>query len=148
MDLLKQNRLILDETKNVKQKESELMQEMDQSYLLLQNYKYKIQHLQREIQRIEQQETLYSEIDLYPIEQFKELQPDKIVEDSHQLMINRLQFELQERKRVLEELAQEQENRDELEKKLKERQARLELLQSKIRKVIETSKEMESVFEE
>jgi THO complex subunit 5 len=146
MELLNQHRAVIQGTKSVKEREMELMQDMDEQFLLLQNFKYKIQHLQREIQRIDQQETLYSEIDLYPLDQFREMQPEKVVEDQHQLMLNRLEFELEERKRLLLLLAEERERRDDLENAYKDKMNKLEGLKSQIAKVIQSSKDLEKVF--
>lgn len=48
--------------------------------------------------------SVYQDIPLYSIEEFKRLAPepartDEVLEDEHQLMLNRLSFELAERQR-------------------------------------------------
>jgi len=44
--------------------------------------------------------SIYQDVPLYNMEQFKELAPpEALVKDEHQLMLNRLSFELAERQR-------------------------------------------------
>ena len=147
MALLKEHRKVSMQAKDRKILEADQMQVMDRSHLLLQNLKYKIQHLQREIQRIEQQESLYSEIELYPVEEFQTVAPSVlIVEDPHALMLNRLSFELDERKRLIQELSMYREKRDEIEKMVKDKMQKLESLHGSIEGVIETARNLQTQF--
>ncbi|KAF9055292.1 hypothetical protein BDZ89DRAFT_1055879 [Hymenopellis radicata] len=80
-------------------------QEMDQSHLGLQNLLYEKQHLEREIQKCRQFASMYQDVPLYSLEDFIELAPEQArspeaLADEHQLMLNRLSFELAERTRL------------------------------------------------
>ncbi|KAG6897453.1 hypothetical protein C0992_001453 [Termitomyces sp. T32_za158] len=77
-----------------KEATSEARQEMDQSHLGLQNLLYEKRHLEREIEKCRQ----------FALEEFERLAPQEartedVLSDEHQLMLNRLSFELAERQR-------------------------------------------------
>ncbi|KAG6854771.1 hypothetical protein C0991_001198 [Blastosporella zonata] len=74
---------------------AEARQEMDQSHLGLQNLLYEKRHLEREIEKCRQ----------FALEEFTRLAPEAartedVLSDEHQLMLNRLSFELAERQRL------------------------------------------------
>jgi THO complex subunit 5 len=78
---------------------------MDQSHLDLQNLLYEKRHLEREIGKCRQFASIYQDIPLYSIEEFKVLAPaeartEDALANEHQLMLNRLNFELTERQRL------------------------------------------------
>jgi len=95
--------------------------DMDQSHLGLQNLLYEKRHLEREIEKCRQfasvsslstgvplslthPSSIYQDVPLYSLEDFKRLAPegahtDDVLSDGHQLMLNRLSFELAERQR-------------------------------------------------
>ncbi|KAF9485340.1 hypothetical protein BDN70DRAFT_871364 [Pholiota conissans] len=80
-------------------------QEMDQSHLHLQNLLYEKRHLEREIEKCRQFASIYQDIPLYNLDEFKRLAPEEarteeVLSDEHQLMLNRLSFELAERQRL------------------------------------------------
>ncbi|KAL1747227.1 Fms-interacting protein-domain-containing protein [Schizophyllum fasciatum] len=75
--------------------------EMDAAHLRLQNLLYEKRHLEREIDKCRQFASIYQDIPLYPIEEFRQLAPPEAhSDDPHQLMLNRLSFELVERQRL------------------------------------------------
>ncbi|TFY66949.1 hypothetical protein EVG20_g4148 [Dentipellis fragilis] len=78
---------------------------MDQSHLGLQNLLYEKRHLEREIEKCRQFASIYQDIPMYPVDEFVQLAPpeartDSVMSDAHQLMLNRLGFELAERQRL------------------------------------------------
>ncbi|KAF9259526.1 hypothetical protein L218DRAFT_933661 [Marasmius fiardii PR-910] len=80
-------------------------QEMDQSYLGLQNLLYEKRHLEREIDKCRQFASVYQDVPLYSLEEFERLAPEEartsnVMANEHQLMLNRLSFELAERQRL------------------------------------------------
>jgi len=88
-----------------KQATSDARQEMDQTHLGLQNLLYEKRHLEREIDKCRQFASMYQDITLYPLDEFKRLAPgearmDEVLGNPHQLMLNRLSFELAERQRL------------------------------------------------
>ncbi|KAG6821264.1 hypothetical protein H0H93_002374 [Arthromyces matolae] len=77
-----------------KEATAEARQDMDQSHLVLQNLLYEKRHLEREIEKCRQ----------FALEDFSRLAPEAarteaVLLDEHQLMLNRLSFELAERQR-------------------------------------------------
>lgn len=79
--------------------------EMDQSHLGLQNLLYEKRHLEREIEKCRQFASIYQDVPLYTLEEFQRLAPEEarteeVLSDEHQLMLNRLSFELAERQRL------------------------------------------------
>ncbi|KAG5651432.1 hypothetical protein H0H81_008662 [Sphagnurus paluster] len=90
-----------------KEATAEARQEMDHSHLGLQNLLYEKRHLEREIEKCRQfakPSSIYQDVPLYSLEEFKLLAPEAartedVLSDEHQLMLNRLSFELAERQR-------------------------------------------------
>ncbi|GJJ77933.1 THO complex subunit 5 [Entomortierella parvispora] len=74
----------------------------------IQNIKYQRKYLTNEIARCRDMETIYQEVPLVSLEEFRQTAPKELTtveamddqEEMHQLMLNRLQFELEERKRI------------------------------------------------
>ncbi|KAF8913915.1 Fms-interacting protein-domain-containing protein [Gymnopilus junonius] len=92
-------------TRVKKEETAAARQEMDQSHLNLQNLLYEKRHLEREIEKCRQFASIYQDIPLYNLDDFKSLAPEElraedILSDDHQLMLNRLNFELAERQRL------------------------------------------------
>ncbi|KAJ3741117.1 Fms-interacting protein-domain-containing protein [Lentinula detonsa] len=99
------NRAANTATKTKKDETTAARQEMDQSHLGLQNLLYEKRHLEREIEKCRQFASVYQDIPLYTLEEFQGLAPEEartseVLEDDHQLMLNRLSFELAERQRL------------------------------------------------
>ncbi|KAF8238692.1 hypothetical protein L208DRAFT_1354363 [Tricholoma matsutake] len=79
--------------------------EMDQSHLGLQNLLYEKRHLEREIEKCRQFASIHQDVPLYSLDEFKRRAPEEartedVLSDEHQLMLNRLSFELAERQRL------------------------------------------------
>ncbi|KAJ7682786.1 Fms-interacting protein-domain-containing protein [Mycena polygramma] len=79
--------------------------DMDQSLLGLQNLLYEKRHLEREIEKCRQFASVYQDIPLYTLDEFKVLAPpeartEDVLSDEHQLLLNRLSFEFVERQRL------------------------------------------------
>ncbi|KAF5389053.1 hypothetical protein D9757_004898 [Collybiopsis confluens] len=92
-------------TRSKKDETTAARHEMDQSHLGLQNLLYEKRHLEREIEKCRQFASVYQDIPLYSLEEFQRLAPEEasslsVLEDDHQLMLNRLSFELAERQRL------------------------------------------------
>ncbi|KAF9453014.1 hypothetical protein P691DRAFT_659437 [Macrolepiota fuliginosa MF-IS2] len=111
------NRAANNATRIHKDVTAEARHDMDQSHLQLQNLLYEKRHLEREIEKCRQFASVYQEVPLYTLEEYKQLAPEEsrteqILADEHQLMLNRLNFELTERQRLdqrRKELIQEKE---------------------------------------
>ncbi|KAG1833157.1 Fms-interacting protein-domain-containing protein, partial [Suillus variegatus] len=91
-------------TRACKQATTEARHDMDQTHLGLQNLLYEKRHLEREIDKCRQFASIYQDVPLYSLSEFKTLAPpearsDDVLQNVHQLMLNRLSFELVERQR-------------------------------------------------
>ncbi|CAK5275518.1 unnamed protein product [Mycena citricolor] len=92
-------------TRTAKDLTASARQDMDQAHLGLQNLMYEKRHLEREIEKCRQFATVYQDIPLHDLEDFKVLAPleartDQVLSDEHQLLLNRLSFEFVERQRL------------------------------------------------
>jgi THO complex subunit 5 len=92
-------------TRAHKQATTEARQEMDQTHLGLQNLLYEKRHLEREIDKCRQFASNYQDVPLHSVPEFQQLAPPEarstdVFENPHQLMLNRLSFELAERQRL------------------------------------------------
>ncbi|KAF9510817.1 hypothetical protein BS47DRAFT_1319420 [Hydnum rufescens UP504] len=110
-----------------RERTAEARNAMDQTHLGLQNLLYERRHLEREIQKCHQFEFIYQDVPLYSLGEFRSLAPEGYdVEDEHQLMKNRLEFELAERTRLEERKKALLVERERLLKDKKEHRARLD----------------------
>ncbi|KIO12970.1 hypothetical protein M404DRAFT_6937 [Pisolithus tinctorius Marx 270] len=92
-------------TRAHKQATTEARQEMDQTHLGLQNLLYEKRHLEREIEKCRQFASIYQDVPLHSLEEFQQMAPpeartEDVLDNPHQLMLNRLSFELAERQRL------------------------------------------------
>ncbi|KAI0750839.1 Fms-interacting protein-domain-containing protein [Daedaleopsis nitida] len=88
-----------------KQATADSRHEMDQTYLSLQNLLYEKRHLEREIEKCRQFASVYQDIPVHSLEEFMQIAPEEartegVLANEHQLMLNRLSFELSERQRL------------------------------------------------
>lgn len=84
---------------------TEARQDMDQTHLSLQNLLYEKRHLEREIEKCRQFASIYQDVPLHSLEEFQQIAPpeartEDVLDNPHQLMLNRLSFELAERQRL------------------------------------------------
>jgi len=103
MDLKQINRTLYIDNRNIKQVTQDEKQKMDKLNLELKNLDYERLHLKKEIEKCSQLKTTYQDIDMIPLEEFLEVAPDSLKngnDNPHRQMINRLSFELEERKRL------------------------------------------------
>ncbi|KAJ3505947.1 hypothetical protein NLJ89_g7146 [Agrocybe chaxingu] len=123
--------------------------EMDQSHLTLQNLLYEKRHLEREIEKCRQFASIYQDVPLYTLEEFNRLAPPEAQTDNeHQLMLNRLSFELAERQRLdlkKKELIQQKE---ELLKESKAKAATMDNVKSQIDLLMKMANEIQKKVDE
>ncbi|KND04202.1 uncharacterized protein SPPG_01635 [Spizellomyces punctatus DAOM BR117] len=124
MELLQLQRAAYSHTIARKQATQEAKHSMDRVHLDLQNINYEIRHLEKEIAECEELETEYQKIKLIPEPEYYAIAMEKgvNVEDPHELMLSRLNHELDERTRLVQE---EKELAKELEEVLEENQKEL-----------------------
>ncbi|KAF8204991.1 Fms-interacting protein-domain-containing protein [Pholiota molesta] len=128
-------------------------QEMDQSHLNLQNLLYEKRHLEREIEKCRQFASMYQDIPLYNLDEFKRLAPEEarteeVLSNEHQLMLNRLSFELAERQRLdlkKKELLQQKED---LLKQSKSKLTTMDNVKTQIDLLMKTASEIQKKVDE
>jgi len=92
--------------KKSRERTQEAKQKVDSLHLQLQNLLYEVMHLKKEITKCLEFKSKHEEIELVSEEEFyrdapKEIaKPDVTKDDSHQLMLARLDWELEQRKRL------------------------------------------------
>lgn len=125
------NRAANSQTRSHKQATADARTQMDQAHLALQNLLYEKRHLEREIEKCRRFASIHQDIELYSIELFAILAPEEskteeILNDPHQLIINRLNFELAERQRLEKRRKDLQQQKDDLIKETKAKVAAID----------------------
>ncbi|KAF9568885.1 hypothetical protein CPC08DRAFT_739343 [Agrocybe pediades] len=147
------NRAAHNATRLKKEETAAARQEMDQSDLNLQNLLYEKRHLEREIEKCRQFASIYQDIPLYTMQEFMQLAPeesrtDEILADDHQLMINRLNFELAERQRLERKRKELAQNKDDLLKESKAKSATVDNVKSQIDLLYKTATDIQKKVDE
>ncbi|XP_063043325.1 THO complex subunit 5 homolog [Engraulis encrasicolus] len=107
--LKKLNRLAHMRLKKSRDQTQDAKQRVDVLHLQLQNLLYEVMHLQKEISKCLEFKSQHEEIDLVSTEEFFNDAPDEISrpqltkDDPHQLTLSRLDWELEQRKRLAEQ---------------------------------------------
>jgi THO complex subunit 5 len=140
-------------TRSKKEETAAARQEMDQSHLHLQNLLYEKRHLEREIEKCRQFASIYQDVPLYDLEEFNRLAPEEarnehVLADEHQLMLNRLSFELAERQRLdlrKKELIQQKED---LFKQSKSKLTTMDSVKTQIELLMKTASDIQKKVDE
>ncbi|XP_069134404.1 THO complex subunit 5 homolog [Argopecten irradians] len=141
--LKKLNRLAHVRCKKVRDATSEAKQRIDQYHLQLQNLLYETMHLEKEITRCLEFKSKDEEIELVSEEEFyqdapKEVsRPEVTQADAHQRTLARLDWELEQRKRLDLKLKEAKDNKEKLEQEIKTKQEYLENLQPKLNTILQ-----------
>ncbi|XP_066545545.1 THO complex subunit 5 homolog [Amia ocellicauda] len=108
MTLKKLNRLAHMRLKKGRDQTHEAKQKVDALHLQLQNLLYEVMHLQKEISKCLEFKSKHEEIELVSVDEFYQEAPTEISrppltkDDPHQLTLARLDWELEQRKRLAE----------------------------------------------
>ncbi|KAF8812419.1 hypothetical protein BYT27DRAFT_7231379 [Phlegmacium glaucopus] len=140
-------------TRLAKEKTADARQEMDQSHLNLQNLLYEKRHLEREIEKCRQFASIYQDVPLYSVDEFKRLAPqeartDQVLSDDHQLMLNRLSFELAERQRLDLKKKELMQCKEDLLKESKSKLSTMDNVKSQIETLMKTASEIQKKVDE
>lgn len=87
-------------TRGIKRKSEDFKKDLDAEQLVYTNLQYEKFHYQGEIAAVEAYESIYQNIPLIPEEEYRASHPDAS-NDEHTLTLERLNFELSERKRLV-----------------------------------------------
>lgn len=133
-----------DDVRRGKRKVADARANVDVESLALQNLKYQQRHLQDEIRTCRDFRSVYQDIPLTSLQDFKARAPaedttDDVCNDPHRLQLARLRFELTERKRLEAERADVQAQRASLLRENNAKKQRLEGLESDLKVLLDRS---------
>jgi len=115
----------------------------------LQNLLYEKRHLEREIDKCRQFASIYQDVPLHTAEEFKQLAPPAaVVDDEHQLMLNRLSFELAERNRLELKRKELIAQKDQLLKESKTKQATFDNVKTQVDKLMKMAAEIKKTVDD
>ncbi|KAG2141717.1 Fms-interacting protein-domain-containing protein [Suillus bovinus] len=140
-------------TRASKQATTEARHDMDQTHLGLQNLLYEKRHLEREIDKCRQFASIYQDVPLYSLSEFRALAPpearsDDVLQNVHQLMLNRLSFELVERQRLDQKRKELTAQKEELLKHSKLKLATVESVKTQIESLMKAAADIQKRVDE
>ncbi|KAI1317698.1 hypothetical protein EDD11_008004 [Mortierella claussenii] len=144
--------------RDVQQQERNLRNELNEQKLMVgnvdlgyQNINYQRKYLKNEIARCHDMETIYQDVPLVSLEEFKNTAPDDLLNtssDDHELMLHRLCFELEERKRYDAEKRRLLGVKVQLTKSNKSRKAQISKVEKQLGQYIQASESLQTLFQE
>ncbi|KAL0579691.1 hypothetical protein V5O48_002321 [Marasmius crinis-equi] len=128
-------------------------QEMDHSSLGLQNLLFEKRHLEREIEKCRQFASIYQDVPLHSLEDFRKLAPEgarneSVMSNEHQLMLNRLSFELAERQRLDQKRKELIQAKEDLLKESKLKATTLDSVKAQIEMLVKTASDIQKKVDE
>ncbi|XP_060894043.1 THO complex subunit 5 homolog [Labrus mixtus] len=145
MNLKKLNRLAHMRLKKGRDQTHEAKQRVDVLHLQLQNLLYEVMHLQKEISKCLEFKSKHEEIDLVSEEEFYQEAPEQISmpyvtkTDPHQLTLARLDWELEQRKRLAEQYKESQSTKEKIQKSIEVKKEHLTSLQPGLNAIMQAS---------
>lgn len=145
MSLKKLNRLAHMRLKRGRDQTHEAKQRVDVLHLQLQNLLYEVMHLQKEISKCLEFKSKHEEIDLVSVGEFYKEAPQEISrssltkDDPHQLTLARLDWELEQRKRLAEQYKDSQTSKEKIQKSIELKKEHLSSLQPGLNAIMQAS---------
>lgn len=145
MNLKKLNRLAHMRLKRGRDQTHEAKQKVDVLHLQLQNLLYEVMHLQKEISKCLEFKSKHEDIDLVSEEEFYDEAPEEISRphltknDKHQLTLARLDWELEQRKRLAEKYKECQSTKEKIQKSIESKKEHLGSLQPGLDAIMQAS---------
>ncbi|KAK5910149.1 hypothetical protein CesoFtcFv8_004011 [Champsocephalus esox] len=145
MNLKKLNRLAHMRLKRGRDQTHDAKQKVDVLHLQLQNLLYEVMHLQKEISKCLEFKSKHEEIDLVSESEFYQEAPDEISRphltknDPHQLTLARLDWELEQRKRLAEKYKECQSTKEKIQKSIEVKKEHLTSLQPGLNAIMQAS---------
>ncbi|XP_062307686.1 THO complex subunit 5 homolog [Osmerus eperlanus] len=145
MSLKKLNRLAHMRLKRGRDQTHEAKQKVDGLHLQLQNLLYEVMHLQKEISKCLEFKSKHEEIDLVSVQDFYQEAPQDIArpsltrDDPHQLTLARLDWELEQRKRLAEQYRNSQSSKEKILKAIEVKKEHLNSLQPGLNAIMQAS---------
>ncbi|XP_074150673.1 THO complex subunit 5 isoform X4 [Sminthopsis crassicaudata] len=145
MTLKKLNRLAHIRLKKGRDQTHEAKQKVDAYHLQLQNLLYEVMHLQKEITKCLEFKSKHEEIELVSMEEFYREAPPEISKseitmgDPHQQTLARLDWELEQRKRLAEKYKECLANKEKILKEIEVKKEYLSSLQPRLNSIMQAS---------
>ncbi|XP_036613559.1 THO complex subunit 5 homolog isoform X1 [Trichosurus vulpecula] len=145
MTLKKLNRLAHIRLKKGRDQTHEAKQKVDAYHLQLQNLLYEVMHLQKEITKCLEFKSKHEEIELVSMEEFYREAPPEISKseitmgDPHQQTLARLDWELEQRKRLAEKYKECLANKEKILKEIEVKKEYLSSLQPQLNSIMQAS---------
>ncbi|XP_041084263.1 THO complex subunit 5 homolog isoform X2 [Polyodon spathula] len=146
MTLKKLNRVAHMRLKKGRDQTHEAKQRVDALHLQLQNLLYEVMHLQKEINKCLEFKSKHEEIELVSVEEFTRDAPPEIsrpeisAEDPHQLTLCRLDWELEQRKRLAEKYKESLASKEKIMKGIEIKKEYLSSLQPRLTEIMQASR--------
>ncbi|XP_069616141.1 THO complex subunit 5 isoform X2 [Ranitomeya imitator] len=145
MTLKKLNRLAHIRLKKSRDQTHEAKQKVDAYHLQLQNLLYEVMHLQKEITKCLEFKSQHEEIELVNVDEFYREAPPEISKpettsnDPHQQTLSRLDWELEQRKRLAEKYKESLAIREKILKEIEVKKEYLNSLQPQLQSIMQAS---------
>ncbi|KAM4053350.1 THO complex subunit 5 isoform 2-T2 [Anomaloglossus baeobatrachus] len=145
MTLKKLNRLAHIRLKKARDQTHEAKQKVDAYHLQLQNLLYEVMHLQKEITKCLEFKSKHEEIELVGVEEFYREAPPEISKpettssDPHQQTLSRLDWELEQRKRLAEKYKESLASKEKILKEIEVKKEYLNSLQPQLHSIMQAS---------
>ncbi|KAM8960199.1 THO complex subunit 5 isoform 2-T2 [Pelodytes ibericus] len=145
MTLKKFNRIAHIRLKKARDQTHEAKQKVDAYHLQLQNLLYEVMHLQKEITKCLEFKSKHEEIDLVSVEEFYKDAPADISKpeitssDPHQQTLARLDWELEQRKRLTEKYKESLTSKEKILKEIEVKKEYLSSLQPQLQSIMQAS---------
>ncbi|XP_041079505.1 THO complex subunit 5 homolog isoform X2 [Polyodon spathula] len=146
MTLKKLNRIAHMRLKKGRDQTHEAKQRVDALHLQLQNLLYEVMHLQKEINKCLEFKSKHEEIELVSVEEFRRDAPPEIsrpeisATDPHQLTLCRLDWELEQRKRLAEKYKESLASKEKIMKGIEIKKEYLSSLQPRLTEIMQASR--------
>lgn len=151
--LKKLNRIAHMRCKREREATNEAKQKIDQHHLQLQNLLYEVMHLQKEITKCLEFKSKDEDINLVPLEEFYSTapsnisKPDVTKKDVHKQTLARLDWELEQRKRLSEKLKDAQSAKKDIAADIEKKREYLESLQPKLGTILNATKPVQEYLD-
>lgn len=140
------NRQIHTDVQSQKTRIGDERAKVDTARLALQNLKYEQAMLELEVKICQEFQSIFQDIQLHPLEEFQALHPD-VEGDEHALMLSRLKFELQERRRLEAEKHELQIDRSGVVKENNDKKVKLEQAEKELKDLLAAAHAVRDKFE-
>ncbi|GFO09855.1 tho complex subunit 5-like protein [Plakobranchus ocellatus] len=149
----KLNRMSHFRCRKVRETTNEAKHKIDQCHLQLQNLLYEAMHLEKEITKCMEFKSKDEEIQLVPVEEFYKHAPESVSKpevtksDDHQQMLARLEWELEQRKQLSDQLTKTKSDKEKMSEEIQSKQDYLDTLQPKLSDVLEATRPVQDYLD-